>query len=121
MRRIRLIVVAALLAVVGIGVAGCAPAAEQVPLSADTVIVDVRTPAEYASGHLDGALNINWEGNFKQEIAALPKDGTYLLYCRSGNRAGQAEAAMKALGYTNVTNIGSVQQASDATGIPVVK
>ena len=50
-------------------------------------IVDVRTPAEFASGHIDGAVNIDIEGaDFASQISALPKDGAYAVYCRSGNR-----------------------------------
>lgn len=94
---------------------------QNVDMSTVTAVIDVRTPAEFATGHLDGAINIDWEGpTFADEVSALDPNGTYLLYCRSGNRAGQAKAAMESLGFTNLTNLGSVEDASTATGIAIV-
>lgn len=110
-----------LTATVALGLAGCAPASEPVAVSADTVIIDVRTPEEFAGGHLDGAVNINLQsGVFEQEIAELPLDGEYLVYCRSGNRSAQAISIMQGLGFTDLTNLGSVEAASSATGIQIV-
>ncbi|MFM6974791.1 MAG: rhodanese-like domain-containing protein [Agromyces sp.] len=120
MRRLRMMFSALLVGVFGIGLAGCATT-PSVTVSSSTVIIDVRTPEEYAAGHLENAVNINWEGEFTSVIGELPKDGEYLLYCRSGNRAGQAKAFMDSSGYTNVTNLGSVQDAASATGLSVVQ
>ncbi len=64
------------------------------------LLVDVRTPAEYASGHLEGSLNVDWTGpNYEAEFAKLPKDQPLLLYCRSGGRSGQALEYLKSKGY----------------------
>ncbi|MEN9740735.1 MAG: hypothetical protein RLZ72_1001 [Actinomycetota bacterium] len=112
--------VAALVAVFGLTLtlSGCS---QNVDMSTVTAIIDVRTPDEFASGHVDGAVNIDWEGaTFADEVAALDKHGTYLLYCRSGNRAGQAKAAMEQMGFTHVTNLGGYQDAANATGLPLV-
>lgn len=104
-----------------IGVSACAAPAEPVVLGADTVIIDVRTPAEFADGHLDGAVNIDVQSpDFEQQISALDPAGDYIVYCRSGNRSGQAIDRMSALGFTALTNGGSVQSAASATGLPVV-
>jgi phage shock protein E len=73
---------------------------------AGVVTVDVRTPGEFMTGHIQGAQNIDFEsGNFENEISALDKDGTYAVYCRSGNRSGQAVAIMHDAGFHNVYNL----------------
>ncbi len=95
------------------------------PIDMTTIaaVIDVRTPDEFASGHLDGALNIDIQGSaFASEIGALDKSANYVIYCRSGNRAGQAVTYMQDNGFTGVlTNAGSVDEASSATGIAVVQ
>ncbi len=95
---------------------------EKVDMSSVTAVIDVRTPAEFAEGHLDGALNIDYEsGHFASDITKLDPAGTYVLYCRSGNRAGKALVDMQAAGFTHLTNVGGYVDASDATGLPIVK
>lgn len=93
-----------------VSLAACASEDAGAPLSQfpdDAVIVDVRTPAEYATGHLEGALNIDLNApDFRAKIAELEKDETYVLYCRSGNRSGQAKAIMEEMGFSDVTNAG---------------
>jgi rhodanese-related sulfurtransferase len=70
------------------------------------VVLDVRTPAEFASGHLPNAININFEGaNFKQEVSALDKSTTYAVYCRSGNRSSQAVKVMADAGLTSLYDL----------------
>ena len=105
-----------------LALAGCA-SAEPAELSEDTVIIDVRTPAEFASGHLEGALNIDVQSpDFAAQIMELDPSGEYFVYCRSGNRSGQAIAQMTQMGFdgNNLTNGGSVDQASKASGIDIV-
>jgi rhodanese-related sulfurtransferase len=119
----RLVSVAlAIAAVFGLtlGLSGCS--SQTVDMSTVTAVIDVRTPAEFAEGHLDGAVNINWEDiGFADEVSALDKDGVYVLYCRSGNRAGQAIDAMTSMGFTNLTNAGGVDAASAFTGLDIVQ
>ncbi|WP_194294548.1 rhodanese-like domain-containing protein [Leucobacter muris] len=108
-----------------VGLTACAPAAAEpggpVELSADTMLLDVRTPEEFATGHLDGARLIDFAGGEVQAaIPSLDPDAEYLVYCRSGNRSGQAVALLERAGFTSVTNLGSVEQASAATGLPIV-
>lgn len=121
MRRLRLTVLATGLALVAaLGLAACAPA-EPVEVGTDTVIIDVRTPEEYAGGHLEGAVNVNLQsGSFEQDILAFPLDGDYVVYCRSGNRSAQAAAIMADLGFENVQDAGGIQSASSATGLAIV-
>ena len=70
------------------------------------VVVDVRTPQEYAEGHLDGALNLDVSSpDFAAAIAALDPDVTYALYCRSGNRSAQAMDVMSSAGLTSLAHL----------------
>jgi rhodanese-related sulfurtransferase len=83
--------------------AGATPAPGQeaatVALEEDRTAIDVRTPEEYAEGHVDGAANLNFQGaEFADQIAALDPDATYVVYCRSGNRSAQAAVQMRELG-----------------------
>lgn len=71
-----------------------------------TVVVDVRTPSEYAAGHIQGAINIDVEApTFDSQIASLDKNATYAVYCHSGRRSGLATDAMSKAGFTHVYNL----------------
>ena len=119
MRRILLSITLAI--GLALGATACAPTAEPVALDPGAVVIDVRTPAEFASGHLEGAVNIDVQSaDFEARVSELDPAGTYFVYCRSGNRSGQAIARMQALGFADLTNGGSVESASASTGIPVV-
>lgn len=73
-----------------------------------TIVLDVRTPAEYESGHLPNARLVDFEGaDFDAQLAALDKQAAYAIYCRSGNRSGQALERMKAAGFTHVADLRS--------------
>ena len=73
------------------------------------IILDVRTPEEFADKHIPGAVNIPNETIGTEEIPELPdKDQLILVYCRSGNRSKQASEKLAALGYTNVVEFGGI-------------
>ena len=73
---------------------------------AGVITLDVRTPGEFMSGFIKGAKNIDIQsGNFENEIASLDKNATYAVYCRSGNRSGQAVKVMHDAGFHNVYNL----------------
>ena len=73
------------------------------------VILDVRTPEEFADKHIPGAINIPNETIGTVEIPELPnKDQLILVYCRSGNRSKQASEKLVALGYTNIVEFGGI-------------
>jgi phage shock protein E len=75
------------------------PAATEAAATAARTPVDVRTPDEYASGHVPGALNLDVQApDFRTRAAQLDRSKRYLVYCRSGNRSAQAVAAMRELG-----------------------
>lgn len=72
----------------------------------DAVVIDVRTKAEYSSGHIPKAKNIDiMSGGFEQQIEMLDKQKSYYLYCRSGGRSSSAAAKMGTLGFRNVFNL----------------
>ena len=73
------------------------------------IILDVRTPEEFADKHIPGAINIPNETISTEEIPELPdKDQLILVYCRSGNRSKQASKKLAALGYTNIVEFGGI-------------
>lgn len=70
------------------------------------VVLDVRTPAEYDAGHIDGAVNANFLGDdFVAAIAELDRDATYVLHCKSGARSAKALEVMKEQGFTNIAHL----------------
>jgi len=88
---------------------------------AGTVVVDVRTPGEYAAGHVDGAVNIDVESAaFATQISALPKDTTYAVYCRSGRRSTLATGQMADAGFTALVNLEGGIADLQAAGAPIV-
>lgn len=83
-------------------------------------LIDVRTPAEYAEGHIDGALNLDWTGGvLDQRMATLDKSKPVLLYCASGRRSAAAREAMTAAGFTDVKDLGGGITAWRNAGSPV--
>lgn len=79
----------------------------------DAPILDVRAPREYASGHLAGAINVDVNGqDFRGRIDELAAKGVLspgrpaYLYCRSGNRSGQATRILREKGFEEAYNIG---------------
>lgn len=80
----------------------------------DYIILDVRTPEEFAEKHIPNAINVPNEVIGTEEIMELPdKDQLILVYCRSGNRSKQASEKLVALGYTNIYEFGGI---NDWTG-----
>lgn len=106
-----------------IGFAGCASsdAEPEVAVPDDAIVLDVRTPEEYAEGHLEGAqlLDLN-SGDLQAAIPELDPDAEYYVYCRSGNRSGQATALLEQVGFTHVIDLGAMEDAASATGIEIV-
>jgi len=82
-----------------------------------TVVIDVRTPAEFASGHLAGALNIDVNAaDFVTKVSALATNVPYAVYCHTGNRSATAVAAMGRLGFTEVYGLAGGIAAWTAAG-----
>ncbi|UOG77001.1 rhodanese-like domain-containing protein [Hymenobacter tibetensis] len=80
-----------------------------------TVLLDVRTPAEFAAGHLQGAENLDFRApDFPAQVAKLDKSNTYVLYCASGNRSGKTNTLMQEAGFKHVVNAGSFKDLKGA-------
>lgn len=98
-----------------------APATFQTELErGKAVLIDVRTPEEYAKGHLAGARNIDW--NNEDLIAAvkeLDRSGPVLLYCAAGGRSEEALHAMQREGFTDVHDLAGGIHAWKAQGLPL--
>lgn len=80
------------------------------------MIIDVRTPEEYATGHIKGAVNIpvsDLDEGRLGELALAERDAVLQLYCRSGARAAYACAILQSAGFTNAVNIGGLEEAME--------
>lgn len=105
----------------GVRVLEPADAAAVIDAEPDRVIIDIRTPEEFASGHLEGAELIDfYQPDFADRVAALDRDTAYVIYCRSGNRSGQARALFDELGFADVVDIGGGIAAWQQAGLPLV-
>ena len=73
-------------------------------------VLDVRTPAEFASGHLASAVNVDVQApDFREQVGALGLGaGPVYLYCRSGNRSGQAAGVLREMGHAGAVNVGGL-------------
>jgi len=88
----------------------------------DAIIIDVRTPQEFAQGHLENAIQIDIYGrNFKQEMAKLDKNKKYFVYCKTGIRSRNAVNYMVQNGFKQVCNLeGGINYLSRA-GVKLVQ
>lgn len=83
----------------------------------DLVVLDVRTPEEFAAGALPGAILIDINGpSFTDEVSELDTDLPYLVYCRSGNRSAAAVEIMEDLGFGEIYELANGVQAWVASG-----
>ena len=81
-------------------------------MAAKTVLIDVRTPEEFAQDHIPGALNIEYQNIAQQASrAAWAKDDKLILYCRTGRRSEIAYKSLQNLGYKNVLDYGGIDAA----------
>ena len=129
--RIASVVLAAVLAVGGLAAcSGGSSAVTQVTTATASEVlakpgmsvIDVRTPGEFAQGHIQGAVNIDVEdAAFATNIGKLPKNKPYFVYCRSGNRSGVATAKMADLGFSEIYDLqGGITQWQSTGGAVVV-
>ncbi len=94
------------------------PSTVQEAIAGGAELIDVRTPEEFAAGHLRGAVNIDLSApDFDERIGALDKTGSYVVYCASGNRAGTAIDTMSQQGFDDLVNGGGFDDLA-ASGLP---
>ncbi|MFZ1686252.1 MAG: rhodanese-like domain-containing protein [Flavobacteriales bacterium] len=89
---------------------------------ADYLLLDVRTPEEWKTGHLKDAVHIDWYADdFTERVTKLDKLKPVLVYCASGGRSAEAQDAMRDLGFKQVVNLKGGITAWRNAGLPVVK
>lgn len=94
--------------------------AEKISRMPDAPLIDVRTPGEFIKGHLDNAVNIDWNGNtFDNHVALLDKNQPVMIYCLSGNRSASAAGKLRAKGFTKVYELRGGIMKWNAAGLPV--
>jgi rhodanese-related sulfurtransferase len=85
-------------------------------------IIDVRTPDEYDTGHLEGAINIDYNSDaFKDKLGELDTSIEYLVYCRSGGRSAGAVEVMDELGFTMIYHMNGGIIDWNAEGLPFAR
>ena len=86
------------------------------------VILDIRTPGEYQSGHLQNAVRVDfYSKSFADEIGRLDKEKSYLVYCRSGNRSARSMDLFKKLQFQKIYHLSSGINSWMSEGLPLVK
>ncbi len=121
-RHVRFVSTVAVVLGLSMGAMACSSNEEANNAYDRSIILDVRTPEEFAAGHLDGAVLVDIKDpSFGEKLTALDPSAPYVVYCRSGNRSAQAVERMKAAGFTDLTDLGSLENASSKTGIAIVQ
>ena len=97
-------------------------AAELLASEEKPVVLDVRTPEEYAEGHIEGSTMIDFKApDFEAKVAELDRDQTYLIHCRSGRRSSDALPTLKKLGFKHIVHLDGGFNAWSEAGEPVAK
>ena len=91
-------------------------------LANDQLIIDVRTLPEWEKKRIDNTLLIEWQDLLTAvNKMDIKKNREILLFCRSGNKSGKAKKILEENGYTNVKNLGSIQDAGNYLKLPVIE
>jgi rhodanese-related sulfurtransferase len=86
------------------------------------VLIDIRTPEEFESGHIAGAINLNYHtDSFIADLDKLDKSKTYMVYCRTGRRVSDTVGIMVRLGFPTIYRINGDINRWKSQGLPVVK
>ena len=88
----------------------------------DIVVLDIRTGREFRSGHIEGAININYfDRNFRDQIAELDGSKTYIMHCAAGGRSDASIRILRNAGLTNVYHMGGGTSEWRREGLPLVR
>ena len=88
----------------------------------ETVVLDVRTPREFATGHIEKAKNVNFQAaDFGAQLEKLDRNKTYLVHCAAGGRSTQSLEVFKKLGFKSVVHLDGGFNAWTKAGLPVAK
>lgn len=106
-----------LLVILAVVVVGCLfgasgdvePAQARTLVAQGATLLDVRSPGEYSSGHIDGAINVP-VGELESQLAKIPKDRPVVVYCASGIRSSRAASALREAGYKDVHDLGAMSR-----------
>ncbi len=92
---------------------------KQLKETENPTILDVRTPGEFAEGHIQNALNIDWNGSsFDAQVSKLEKKTTLFVYCLSGGRSASAASHLRSLGFSNVMELDGGMMGWRSAGLP---
>ena len=103
-----------------LAVSGCRSTESKTSMEANAVLLDVRTPEEHKNGYLEGAVLLplaELESKISSKVSG--KNTPIYIYCRSGRRAGTAVEKLKAMGYTDLHNLGGLKDAQKKLNIPI--
>jgi phage shock protein E len=122
------VIIAAVIGIVGVlGVAAISSngagspettgfSAVQTDIESGAKLYDVRTEQEYAAGHFEDAENWSLQDMQAGKLPDVAKDTELYVYCRSGNRSAEATTILENAGFTNVTDLGGLQDVQDSGG-----
>ena len=113
---------AILCGIVLLAVSGCSSTESKISMENNAVLLDVRTPEEHKSGYLEGAVLLplaDLESKISSKVS--DKNTPVYIYCRSGRRAGTAVEKLKAMGYTDLHNLGGLKDAQKKLNLPIKK
>ena len=105
-----------------LAVSGCCSTESKISMENNAVLLDVRTPEEHKSGYLEGAVLLplaDLESKISSKVSG--KNTPIYIYCRSGRRAGTAVEKLKAMGYTDLHNLGGLKDAQEKLDLPIKK
>ena len=108
--------------IVLLAISGCCSTESKISMENNAVLLDVRTPEEHKSGYLEGAVLLplaELESKISSKVS--DKNTPVYIYCRSGRRAGTAVETLKAMGYTDLHNLGGLKDAQKKLDLPISK